>query len=452
MSEVDLELTGRAVEIALAAGAGDAEAYAERSSGTEVRVHGGEIESLTATAQRGVGVRAWIEGRAGYAYGTDLTDDGLREIGSAAAAAAKISDRDEHAAPPVPAGEPEPLDGLRDEGLEAWDGERKAALTLAVEAAAKAADPRVRGVEQAVYADSQELVAVSSSAGIAASYEATSCFSYAYALASDSEGTRTGLGFGLGRGPDELDPEAIGAEAAERSTSLLGASKPPSCACPVVFDQAVAASFAGTIASMLGADAAQRGRSPFADRLGEEIASPALQLRDDGRDPAGLRSAPVDGEGLPHRVTDLIAGGRLKTYLHDSYTARRAGTESTGSAGRGSYRAPPSVSASNLVVEDGEDDREALLAAAGEGILVQEVVGLHSGVNPVSGTFSVGASGHRISDGSVAEPLAEFTIAGELVSMLTAVQRVGRESRWVPFGGSVRTPLLLLAELTVSGA
>jgi PmbA protein len=203
---------------------------------------------------------------------------------------------------------------------------------------------------------------------------------------------------------------------------------------------------------MVAADDVQRGRSPFADRIGEEIATPQLRLTDDGLDPGGLRSSPVDGEGVARRPVPVIEDGRLSTYLYDSYTARRAGTESTASAGRGSYRAPPSVSASNLVLEGGNGEAGSLLELAGEGVYVNEVAGLHSGVNPVSGTFSVGATGHRIGAGELAEPLAEFTIAGDLTTMLGSVSAIGKEARWVPFGGSVRTPEVLLGELTVSGA
>ena len=152
--------------------------------------------------------------------------------------------------------------------------------------------------------------------------------------------------------------------------------------------------------------------------------SPARRwlLHDDGLDPDGPASAPFDGEGVPRRRTALIEGGRLRTYLYDTYTARRGGAVSTGNAGRGGYRSQPSVSTSNLVVAPGPLAFEHLLAEAGDGVYVTDVAGLHSGVNPVSGVFSVGASGRAIRGGALAEPLREFTIASDLVSMLRAVR------------------------------
>jgi len=442
---------GRAVEAALAAGAGEAEAYASRESGREVRVHGGEVESLTAATQSGIGVRAWIGNRVGYAYGTDFSETGVAAIAAAAAEAATVADEDEFAAPPRPA-PVEALAGLSDPSVSSWPAAKAAELALAVERTALAADRRVAGVEQAVYADAAERVAIASSTGVAGEYESSSCFAYLQALAEGEGARETGLGFGLARGPAGLDPEAIGAEGAARATAMIGATKPPSRSCPVVLDPTVAASFAGLIGGSLGANAVQRGRSPFAGRLEQELASEALALFDDGRDPAGPASAPFDGEGVPRRRTALIEGGRLRAYLYDTYTARRQGGESTGSAARHGYRSLPSVSASNLVVGSGSLSFAELLAEAGDGVFVTDVAGLHSGVNPVTGVFSVGASGHAIRAGELAEPLREFTIAGDLVALLGAVRAAGAEARWVPFGGSVSTPPLLIGALAVSGS
>ena len=441
----------RAVEAATGAGASDAEAYVSRESGREVRVHGGEVESLTAATQSGVGIRAWVGHRVGYAYGTDLSEAGVAAIAARAAEAAAVADEDEFAAPPAPA-EIEALPGLGDPSLAEWDTARVAELALNVERTALESDPRLVGVEAAVYADAEERVAIASSAGVAGEYESSTCYAYLQALAEGDGVRETGLGFGLARGPRGLDPEAIGAEGAQRALAMIGAGKPASRSCPVVLDETVAASFAGLIGGGLGAKAVQRGRSPFAGRLEAEVASAAFVLHDDGRDPAGPASAPFDGEGVPRRRTALIEGGRLRSYLYDTYTANREGVASTGSAARQGYRSLPSVSASNLMVAPGSHSLEQLLAEAGEGISVADVAGLHSGVDPVTGVFSVGASGRAIRAGQLAEPVREFTIAGELVAMLGAVSAAGAEPRWVPFGGSVSTPPLLIAEMAISGS
>ena len=450
-----LEATARrAVEAAIAAGAGAAEAYAQDSVGREIRVFEGRVESLTEAGERGLGVRCWLDHRVGYAYGTELTDEGVSRIAGAAVEAARIADPDEFAEPPEASPGPAPrIPGLADPKFAKWKMERKVELAQLIEQAARDADPRVVGVETVVYADEELRVALASSTGLAGGYEATSAYAYLQAIAEADGDKQTGLGFGMGRSPQALDPHGIGMEGAGRATSLLGAVKPASRTCPVILDPIVAASFAGFIGGTLCADAVQRGRSPFAGRLGDGIASAALTLTDDGIDPAGLNSSPLDAEGSPRGRTSLIEAGRLAAYLHDSYTARRQGSEthSTANASRAGYRSPPSVSTSNLIVTPGPQGFEELLAQAGGGIYVTDVAGLHSGLNPVSGTFSVGATGRLIEGGELAAPADEFTIASDLESMLKAVSAVGSRPRWVPFGGSVQTPAILIGEMAVGG-
>jgi PmbA protein len=447
------EAARAAVEAATAGGATDAEAWAEGSRSRELRVHDGEVESLTEASGRGVGLRAWIRTRTGYAYGTDLSDRGIAELAEAAVGAAQVADEDENSAAPNPGGEePAQIEGLRDEGVARTETAEVIDLAKRIERVALDRDERVSSVEEVVYVDEDTDAAIVTSRGVSGSYGASVAYSFLQALAMQDSEVQTGLGFGVGRAPGQLEAESIGAEAGDEAASMLGASKPKSRTCPVVLSDRVTASFIGFIGGALSADEVQRGRSPFADRLGDELASTALVLADDGTDADGLASAPFDGEGTPRGRTPLIGDGRLRAYLHDSYTARRGGAVSTGNASRASYRSPPSVSPSNLMLEPGDLSLEQLIAEAGDGVYVTEVAGLHSGVNPVTGRYSVGASGKAIRGGELAEPLREFTIAGELLGTLVAIRAVGSDSRWVPFGGSVRTVPILVGEMAIGGS
>jgi len=438
MSEVDLEqAAARAVEAALAAGADDAEAWAEHGVEREIRVYEGAVESLTDAASQGIGIRSFSDGRWGYAYGTDLTDDGLQSLARAAAGAAAVADPDEHAGLPDDFGAAD-VGSLASPELANWDTARKIELALAIEQAARSREG-VSQVEETMYADASGRVAVANSRDFAASFESTIAYAWSSAFAGEGSDLMTGLGVGMGRDPGAIDPEAVGTEAADRALSLAGARQPEGRRCPVVLDPFVAASFAGFIGGMLSADAVQRGRSLFADKEGEEIAGTEFVLADDGTHPEGPSTAPFDGEGSPRRRTPLIDGGKLLTFLYDVRTARKGERETTGNAGRGSYRTPPSVSTTNLVLEAGDATLEELVARAGDGLYVASVAGLHSGVNPVSGTFSVGATGRLIENGELGRPVREMTIASDLVSMLKSVQAVGGPGRWVPFGGSVRS-------------
>ncbi len=441
----------RAVEEALAAGGDEADAWCEDAVERSVRVYDGAVESMTEAGSKGAGVRVFRGGRSGYAYGSDLSEEGLRSLAHAAAEAASVTEPDEFAGIAPPA-EPAGVDGLVAPGFREWTMERRVELALAVERAARGRNPLVSNVEDTVYADSEGRAALATSNGFCASYEQTQCYAYAYAFAGEGADRMTGIGLAVARGPDGIEPEAVGAEAADRAVALHGARQPHSRRCPVVLDPHVAASFASVIGRTLSADAVQRGRSLFAGKEGEQIADPALRLLDDGLDPEGLATAPFDGEGNPQQSTTLIEAGKLRTYLFDAYTARKAGRESTGNGARGSYRAPPSVGSTNLLVAPGSGTTADLIAEAGDGLYVMGVSGLHSGVNAISGSFSVGATGRLIRNGELAEPAREMTIASDLVSMLTAVQRAGGEARWIPFGGSVKAPALLVREMTIGGS
>jgi PmbA protein len=325
-------------------------------------------------------------------------------------------------------------------------------LAKRVERAALDRDERVTAVEEVVYVDEDSSAAIATSRGVSGAFAVSVAYSFLQAMATEDSEIQTGLGFGVARAPGDLDAAEIGAEAGGEASSMLGAIKPESRTCPVVLSDRVAASFAGFVGGAVSADEVQRGRSPFADRLGEEIASQALRIADDGTHQGGLASAPFDGEGTARGRTPLLGEGKLLAYLHDTYTARRGGAKSTGNAARASYRSPPSVSPSNLMIEPGELSFEELLGRAADGVYVTEVAGLHSGVNPVTGRYSVGATGKAIRGGELAEPLREFTIAGDFLSTLAAVRAVGSEARWVPFGGSVHSAPLLVEEMAIGGS
>jgi len=446
----DLEALARSgVEAALAAGAGEAEAWCEHTTTRKIRVYDGAVESLSDAAGRGIGIRAFLDGRVGYAYGTDLGLDGLRSIAATAAAVAAVADPDEYSGLPETVGTT-PVEGLESPAMAGFSTERKVELALAVERAARSR-PGVSQVESVVYSDSEGTAAIANSRGFSGSYAATRAWAYASAFAGEGEDLMTGRGVGLARDPGGLDAEAIGAEAADRAVALAGARRPRSRRCPVVLDAFVAASFAGFIGAMLSADAVQRGRSLFAGRLGDEVAEPSFVLADDGCHPEGPASAPFDGEGAPTRRTSLIEGGRVAGFLYDARTARKDARETTANANRG-YRSAPTVGTTNLLIAPGGANLAELFHQAGDGLYVTDVAGLHSGVNPVSGTFSVGASGRLIEGGELGRPVREITIAGDLVGMLGGVVAVGSEGRWIPLMGNVRAAPLLIGEMAMSGS
>ncbi|MEW6058906.1 MAG: TldD/PmbA family protein [Actinomycetota bacterium] len=431
-----------------AAGEGEAlEAYAEESKRTEVTAHKGEVEGLTFAESRGVGVRLIAGGRLGYAYAADPTLDEVREAVARAREGAALATEDEFNVLAA-ASAADPIPSLFRDDLAAMTTDRKVTLALDLERLATTTDTRVTKVERAEYGDAVSRVAIASTAGLATEYERTDCWCGVFALAEDGDEAQTGWSFRIAREVGELEWAEVASEAVQRGVRLLGARKPPSARVPVVLDPFAGSSFLGVLAGALSAESVQKQRSLFADLVGEQVASGAFTLVDDGRLLAGPACSPFDDEGVPTGRTELVARGRLMGFLHDTYTAARGGTVSTGNARRAGYRSPPGVGTSNFFVEPGEASVEDILRMAEGGVLIQDVSGVHSGANAISGEFSVGATGLRITRGTLGEPLREMTVASTLPQMLRAITAIGSDLR---FFTSVGVPTILVGEMTVAG-
>lgn len=431
-----------------AAKAGEAaEAYAEESRRTEVTAHKREVEGLTFAESRGLGVRVIVDGRLGYAYAADPSLDEVRQTVARARENAAFATPDPNNG--LPSAQPaEPVTSLFRADQAAMETHRKVTLALDLERLATSADPRVQKVEQAEFGDSISRVAIASTEGAAAEYARTDCWAVAVVLAEEGQETQTGWSFRVAHEVGELEWADVASEAVQRGVRLLGAAKPPSARVPVVLDPFAGSAFLGVLAGALSAEAVQKQRSLFAELVGHQVGSEAVTIVDDGRLLAGPAAAPFDDEGVPTGRTELIARGTLMGFLHNTYTARRGGTASTGNANRAGYRSVPGVGTSNFYVEAGTSSVDEILSRADGGVLIQDVSGVHSGANPISGEFSVGATGLRISGGALGEPLREMTIASTIPEMLKGVAAVGNDLR---FFTSVGVPTILIGEMTVAG-
>jgi PmbA protein len=217
-----------------------------------------------------------------------------------------------------------------------------------------------------------------------------------------------------------------------------------------VLDPLVTRSIVALVGGALSAEAVQRGRSLFVGRDGEDVAASNITLVDDPTDPESFGAASHDAEGVPTQRYELIGAGRLRGFLHNTYTARKGGTSTTASAVRGGFKSPPGVGARALYLRPGSLSPEAILASVPEALYVQGVSGLHSGTNPVSGDFSVGAEGLMVRGGEFAEPVREITIASTLQRMLLDVVHVGADLEWLPGGAAGMT--VLIGDMSIAGA
>ncbi len=418
-------------------------------SSTSVRVYGGEVESYTSADSSGAGIRIIVEGREGFASSGTLDRGILKALVADARDNAAFAEPDDHAGIAEPDGvEPVEVDTWREETLK-LTAEERIARALDVERRVLDAHSAITGVRTATYSDSAGAGALVSTAGIRAGHRSTSVSSMVQALAVDGERSQTGFGWHGGRSPGDVDFDHIVDRAVSRSTGLIGAVKPDSATVDLVLDPQITATVLGLTAGTLSGERINKQRSPFAGREGETVASLLLTLVDDPTDQKSLGADSTDGEGIACRPVPLITAGSLDGFLWDSYNARKAGLKSTGSAVRGTRGLPtPGVHAlsANAGVGGSLDD---LIASVDLGVYVFALAGLHSGVNAISGDFSVGVEGRMIRNGSIAEPISECTIGSTLQRLLLDISAVGSDRIYMPSG--VAAPSMIVSGVRLSG-
>ena len=429
----------------------DIEAFLTHQREFEVKAYLGEAETVSSAEPRGAGVRLLSDNRVGFAYTTDLSDAGLSAVVEQARANALSSTEDEAVGLAEGVIAYEEVPGLLDAGQPEVSPEQKVAFAIELEKATRSFDPRISVVEEAGYSDSDTEVAIATSTGVSGAYRRTDAWCYAVAIAAEGDDTQVGFEFDLARGLSALDAADVAARSAERALGVLGATKIPSARMPVIFDPYTAGQFLGVIGGVLTAEAVQKGRSLFAGKLGESVAADGLNLVDDGRAQGAPGAAPWDAEGTPTQRTEVISDGILRSLLYDIPSARREGRASTGNASRAGFKSGPGPSPSNMAFTSTGETVEEVLRKGGPALLVQDFHGVHSGANPVSGDFSVGATGRLLEDGSLGAPVKEVTIAAPMLEILRGIVAVADDRRWLPFGGSYGGATTLVAEMTVGG-
>jgi PmbA protein len=445
------ELVELATSLASSARSGEeVEVYVARGVETDVRAYEGQVESLSSAASSGVGIRVLSGGRQGFAYAGSLDEAVVAETLAEARDNVGFATPDPHVALAVP-------DGLSPAALDVWDDgvlrtptSAKVELALELERRVRGADPRIRQVAAADYGDVAAEMAIATSTGIVAASRRTVCSLAAEAIAGEGAESQTGVGFTAGRGPQDLDLDRAAAEAVERAVRLLGATRARTGRCTVVFDPRVTSTLLAVVSAALSGEAVTKGRSFFADRVGEEVAAAAVTLVDDPTDGRAFGASAYDAEGLACRRNVLVEGGVLSGFVFDTTAARRAGTVSTASAVRGGYASTPVSGCRALLLSPGPLGASEILSEVGEALFVQSVTGVHSGVNTVSGDFSVGAEGLMVRGGVLAEPVREVTIASTLQRMLQSVLHVGADVEWLPGVSAGQT--FVIEGMALSGA
>jgi PmbA protein len=438
----------------------EVEAYVAYGNETSIRVFNSSIETLESAETMGIGIRYIKSGKLGFAWSGqipisvseatfNLTCDYAREVFKIAKENSQYATYDEYVFLAEPDGiEPVNLN-LFDAKLLEFDTSYKINLAFEIEKLIKAKDKRIKTVEQSNYGDGLTVVSLSSTKNIHAVSKRTGCYLAAYAIAGNSQESHTGGGVTVARNPGDLDPTKVVEDAVKYSTRMVGAIKPKSTVETVVFDPKITSIFLALLSTPFSGNSLAKKRSFLMDRLGETIAAKEVTLTDDPTNQNAYGAGIYDAEGLATRKVNLVENGKLVGFLHSTETAKRCKMEPTASATRSSYFSTPSVGPRALYLNPGNLTSDEILKYVDNGVYVQTVTGVASGVNPISGDFSVGIEGLNIKNGKLDTPIKEATISSTMQKMLLNMCCIGSDVNWLPGVASGQT--VAISSMTVSG-
>ncbi|MFO8058410.1 MAG: TldD/PmbA family protein [bacterium] len=424
------------------------ELYLENEDHLSIEVREGEVESLVSARTNGFSVRVRSGNRIGLAYTNKLFPGSLQEAIDRACESASYLPEDEHNRFGEPGSAELPELDIVDESLDSIDRQEKIKRAETLERSALSYDPRIKRTRGAEYEEIKSEARIKNSEGVNAKGKATLCSGSLEAVAEENGQAQAADEFETVHHYDKLLADEIGAEAARKAAGLLGAGQAPTGKMPLVLDPESAAGFLSVLASAICADAVDKGRSWLSGKQGEKIASSVVNLVDDGLMTDGPGAFPFDDEGTPCGRTFVVRDGRLESFLYNLYYGSKFGVPSTGNGMRSAFYLPPSVDTSNWVMLPGRCECEDLIRKVDAGLYITELLGLHT-ADPVTGEFSLGASGYRIEKGTLGGPVTGLAIAGSLQEVLYKVADVGCNLK---FSGDTGSPAILIEEVDVSGS
>jgi PmbA protein len=449
-TETDLKaLAQDIVSRAMSAGATTAECVIREGDEFSTLVRLGQVETLKESGSKSIGVRVFNGKRAASTHSSDFTPAGLDRMLKSAIELAKITSEDPFAGIP----EPSQLGSISGDldlfssDVYSLPGEERIAYARRAEKAALDSDPRIKNSEGGSFDAATGHKILANSHGFVGEFRRSYCSVAAIPIAQDDKGgMQRDYWFSVARSLNRLEsPEHVGKVAAQRTIRRLGARKVKTQEVPIIFDPLVANSILGHIFEGVNGDSVYRGASFLAGKLGEKISAPQVTVIDDGTIVGGFGTSPFDGEGVPTRRTVVIENGVLKSYVLNTYTAKKLGLQTTGNASRG-LAGTPGIGPGNYFLQPGPRTPQQLIADVKEGLYVTEFLGM--GVNLVTGDYSRGASGIWISGGELTYPVEEITVAGNLKDMFLNISEIAND---LEFRGSVASPTIRIDGLTVGG-
>ncbi|NVM21966.1 MAG: TldD/PmbA family protein [Desulfobacterales bacterium] len=424
------------------------EVFSSSSKGLTVEIKDGALDVFVAAENAGFGLRVLKDQRPGFAFCTELSPQIVPDLIERVVQGAWSSDPDPFLGFPMPPTKaPMRLEQF-DHLLETIPVKDKIDRARSLEAAARSSDARIKKVRKAAYVETAGSVTILNHTGLKLSYTRTLVSGSILVVAEEGEDAEIGWDYGFSPFFDRLDMDSIGANAANRAVRMLGGRPVGSRQAPAILPTWVASDVMKVLSASFMADNLQKGKSMLAGRIGECVFSPHVNVVDDGLYPGGIASSPFDDEGSLCERSVLVSQGVVQGFLYDQYTANKAGLHSTGNAGRHGIKTPPTVEATNFYIQRGSLDPDELLSSVEEGLMVTDIMGLHT-ADPISGDYSVGATGLWIKRGQTEFPVKGIAISGNLIDLFKNIDGVSTD---LEFYGPFGSPTLRVSNLNIAGA
>jgi PmbA protein len=446
------EFKERVFSLAEKEGFSEFEIYYSKSDDLSINVYETELEKYSVSSDMGVSFRGIYNGKMGYSYTENLDEAAVEMlVNSAKDSAVSIENEDEEFI----------YDGKDtyskvkgfNEALAEVSADEKIKLALELERVAREKSERVVNLSFCSAGSTEEECGIMNSKGVDVSFKSNHLFAAVVPVVSDGSRMYNGISFRVGRDLSEVNAAGIAEEAVDEALSCIGASSIESGVFKIALRNDAAATMLATFAGAFSAENAQKGLSLLKGKSGQKIAADIVSIVDNPLMEQGLKSSPFDAEGVATYKKDIVERGTLTTLLYNLKTAAKDGVKTTGNAAKTTYSSPVTVAPTNFYIETGHKSFKEIVAYVGEGLLITDLAGTHSGANPVTGEFSLAAKGFVIENGEVGRPVEQITIAGNFFKLLENIEEIGNDLKFdMPSGsGYFGSPTIAVRDISVAG-
>lgn len=429
----------------------DMEVYIERTKSINIRVFNGVIDEYSIAESGGLSLRGISNGKMGYSYTEKIDETSIDMLINEVCENSKYIDSQDEEAILTGSDKYKDIDDFN-KSLEDYPIKKKIDFVKELEKEALSLDSRIVSVQNCAYSEFDSSRYIINTKDIDLRDRSNAALTYISVVAKEGQDTKTGMGFKIFRNFKDIDYKKIAKEAVDQAISQLGAKSISSGDYPVIIENYIFAGFLQAFSSVFSADSVQKNLSLLKGKIGESIASEKLNIVDDPHLKDGFASSSFDDEGTKTEYKKIVDKGILNTYLYNWKTAKIDGKESTGNAKRSSYKSSIDIGSSNFYIEKGEKDLKEMIDGINKGVYLTKLEGLHSGLNPVSGDFSLSASGFKIENGDISEPIDQIIVSGNFFHVLNDIEDVGNDLKiGSPMSISFGSPSVKIKKLSIAG-